>query len=153
MTLSIFGVNVRIPLFCSLIIWATLWEIVGQTGASFIIPPLSAIVARIIEIVPTPSFANALWITAKAFLLGNAIAVVVGVPLGILMGSSGIADRIFLPWVNLFLSASLTALVPVLMVIFGLGQTTILMTVVLFAVRSEEHTSEHQAIMAISHEG
>src|SRR3546814_16835755 len=44
------------------------------------------------------------------------------------------ADRICLPWVNLFLSASLTALVPVLMVIFGLGQTTIVMTVVLFAV-------------------
>ena len=44
-----------------------------------------------------------------------------------------IADRIFLPWVNLFLSAPLTALVPVIMVLFGLGQTTIILTVVLFA--------------------
>lgn len=134
MTLNIFGVNLRVPLFLSLIIWAALWEIVGRSGASFIIPPLSVIFTRIVEIVPTPSFATALWITAKAFLLGNFIAVVVGVPLGILMGRSVIADRIFLPWVNLFLSASLTALVPVLMVIFGLGQTTIVMTVVLFAV-------------------
>src|SRR3546814_17661370 len=104
MTLSIFGVNVRIPLFCSLIIWATLWEIVGQTGASFIIPPLSAIVARIIEIVPPPSFANALWITAKAFLPGNAIAVVVGLPLGLLLGRSVIADPTFLPRGNPLLS-------------------------------------------------
>lgn len=126
--------NVRIPLFCSLIIWAVLWEIFGRTGASFVIPPLSAIVARIVEIVPTAAFGSALWITAKAFLLGNFIAVVLGVPLGVIMGRSVIADRIFLPWVNLFLSAPLTALVPVLMVIFGLGETTIVMTVVLFAV-------------------
>src|SRR3546814_15652836 len=109
------------------------WEDFGTSGASSITPPLSAIVALINEIVPTPSFANALWITAKAFLLGNAIAVVVGVPLGIPMGRSVIADRIFLPWVNLFLPASLTPLVPVLMVSFGLGQATILITVVLFS--------------------
>ena len=55
-------------------------------------------------------------------------------PLGILMGRSVIADRIFLPWVNLFLSAPLSALVPVIMVLFGLGQTTIILTVVLFAI-------------------
>ena len=34
---------------------------------------------------------------------------------------------------NVFLSAPLTALVPVIMVLFGLGQTTIVLTVVLFA--------------------
>jgi NitT/TauT family transport system permease protein len=134
MTLTAFGVKIRVPLFFSLILWAVLWEIVGRSGASFIIPPLSAIFARVIEIVPTPTFAEALWITGKAFLLGNVIAVAAGVPLGVLMGRSIIADRIFLPWVNLFLSAPLTALVPVIMVIFGLGETTIVMTVVLFAV-------------------
>jgi len=126
--------KIRIPMFCSLIIWAALWEIVGRTGASFIIPPLSNIFTRIVEIVPTAGFAEALLITGKAFLLGNVIAICIGVPLGVIMGRSIIADRIFLPWVNLFLSAPLTALVPVLMVIFGLGETTIIMTVVLFAV-------------------
>lgn len=126
--------NVRIPLMASLIVWAVLWEIVGRTGASFVMPPLTAIFARIVEIVPTPTFASALWITGKAFLLGNAIAIVVGVPLGIVMGRSVIADRTFLPWVNMFLSAPLSALVPVIMVLFGLGQTTIVLTVVLFAI-------------------
>jgi NitT/TauT family transport system permease protein len=62
------------------------------------------------------------------------IALIVGIPLGILMGRSIVADRIFLPWVNLFLSAPLSALVPVIMVIFGFGQTTIILTVVLFAI-------------------
>jgi NitT/TauT family transport system permease protein len=126
--------NIRIPMMASLLIWAALWEVVGQSGASFVIPPLSAVFARIVEIVPTPTFVDALWITGKAFLLGNALAILVGVPLGVVMGRSVIADRLFLPWVNMFLSAPLTALVPVIMVIFGLGQTTIILTVVLFAI-------------------
>lgn len=126
--------KIRIPMMASLLIWAALWEVVGRTGASFIIPPLSAIFTRMAEIVPTASFLDALWITGKAFLLGNLIAIAVGVPLGVVMGRSVIADRIFLPWVNMFLSAPLTALVPVIMVLFGLGQTTIILTVVLFAV-------------------
>jgi len=124
----------RIPMAASLIVWAVLWEVVGRTGASLIIPPLSAILARMFEIVPTPSFGAALLITGKAFLLGNAISIGVGVPLGILLGRSTIADRMILPWVTMFLSAPLSALVPVIMVIFGLGQTTIVMTVVMFAV-------------------
>lgn len=124
----------RLPIMTSLIIWAILWEIVGRSGASFVIPPLSAIFARIVEIVPTPSFGAALWITGKAFIIGTIIAILIGIPLGVLMGRSQIADRIFLPWVNLFLSAPLSALVPVIMVIFGAGQTTIILTVVLFAI-------------------
>jgi NitT/TauT family transport system permease protein len=124
----------RIPMMASLILWAILWEIVGQLEVTILLPPLSRVAVRIVEIVPTPTFLSALWITAKAFLAGNLIAVLVGVPLGILMGRSVIADRIFLPWVNLFLSAPLTALVPVIMVLFGLGQTTIILTVVLFAI-------------------
>jgi NitT/TauT family transport system permease protein len=124
----------RVPMFASLLVWALIWEIFGRSGASLVIPPLSNIAVRIIEIVPTPSFLSALWITGKCFIIGNAIAVAAGVPLGILMGRSVVADRILLPWVNMFLSAPLTALVPVIMVLFGLGEKTIILTVVLFAI-------------------
>jgi NitT/TauT family transport system permease protein len=126
--------GLRIPMMASLLIWASVWEIVGRSGASLVIPPLSRIFTRILEIVPTPTFINALAITGRSFLLGVAIAVLVGVPLGILMGRSRIADRILLPWVNMFLSAPLSALVPVIMVLFGLGEVTIVLTVVLFAI-------------------
>jgi NitT/TauT family transport system permease protein len=124
----------RVPLMASLLVWAVLWEIAGRSGASLVIPPLSRIFVRMAEIVPTASFADALWITGQAFLIGNLIAILAGVPIGILMGRSLVMDRMLLPWVNLFLSAPLTALVPVIMVIFGLGQTTIVLTVVLFAI-------------------
>ncbi|MEQ8395497.1 ABC transporter permease subunit [Thalassobaculum sp.] len=124
----------RIPLFASLLVWGLIWELFGQLGATLVVPPLSAVLDRMVEIVPTKVFASALWITGKAFFAGVLIAVLVGVPLGVCMGRSVIMDRLLLPWVNLFLSAPLTALVPVIMVLFGFGQTTIILTVVLFAI-------------------
>lgn len=124
----------RLPLFSSLILWAVLWEILGHTDAKLILPPLSAIFLRIIEIVPTKSFVDALAITGKAFFIGNAIAICIGIPLGVLMGRSKLADDLLLPWVNVFLSAPLSAMVPVIMVLAGIGEATIILTVVLFAI-------------------
>ncbi len=63
-----------------------------------------------------------------------ALAIVVGVPLGMLMGRFKAADRLLGMWVNIFVSAPLSALVPVLMILFGFGETTIVATVFLFAV-------------------
>jgi NitT/TauT family transport system permease protein len=123
----------RIPLFSSLILWAILWEIVGHTEAGLILPPLSKIFTRMAEIVPTKSFLDALYITGKSFLIGNVIAIGIGIPLGVLMGRVKTADSLVLPWVNLFLSAPLSALVPVIMVLAGIGEVTIVLTVVLFA--------------------
>jgi len=129
--MTIFGY--RIPMASSLLLWAALWEIAGQLHLSFLLPPLSSVLVAMVQIVPTHTFLAAMWVTAYAFVIGNLISIVLGVPLGLLMGRSLIVDRIFLPWVNVFLSAPLTALVPVIMVLFGLGQTTIVLTVVLFA--------------------
>lgn len=123
----------QIPLFSSLILWAILWEIVGHTEAGLILPPLSKIFTRMAEIVPTKSFLDALYITGKSFLIGNVIAIGIGIPLGVLMGRVKTADSLVLPWVNLFLSAPLSALVPVIMVLAGIGEVTIVLTVVLFA--------------------
>ena len=99
----------RIPLFASLLIWGVIWELFGQLGATLVVPPLSAVLDRMVEIVPTKVFASALWITGKAFFAGVLISVLVGVPLGVSMGRSVIIDRLLLPWVNLFLSAPLSS--------------------------------------------
>lgn len=124
----------RIPLFTSLILWAILWEIVGHTGLGLILPPLTKIFTRMVEIVPTKSFLDALYITGKSFFIGNLIAIAIGIPMGVLMGRVKTADALILPWVNLFLSAPLSALVPVIMVLAGIGEVTIVLTVVLFAI-------------------
>ena len=124
----------RLPGTSSLILWGLLWEIVGRADLTFFVPPLSEVLATLFAIIGTPAFKKALAETAYAFSLGVFFAVVIGIIVGILMGKNRLLDELLLPWVNVFLSAPLTALVPVLMVLFGLGMKSIVITTALFAV-------------------
>ena len=124
----------RLPAMSSLILWAALWELVGQLKLTFFVPPFSTVVMALFKLLPTAAFLNALGTTAYAFWMGVAFAIVIGIPVGILMGKNRLLDELLLPWVNIFLSAPLTALVPVLMVLFGFGTQTIIITTALFAI-------------------
>ena len=124
----------RLPGMSSLIIWGLLWELVGQMGLTFFIPPLSEVVGTLFEVIQTSAFQKALYETAYAFIAGVFFAIVIGIPTGILMGKNRLLDELLLPWVNVFLSAPLTALVPVLMVLFGFGMKAIIITTTLFAI-------------------
>ena len=130
--MKIFGY--QLPAMSSLILWGLLWELVGQFELTFFLPPLSAIFSTLIEISTTKVFLKALADTGYAFFVGTFCAVAIGIPVGILMGKNRLIDELLLPWVNMFLSAPLTALVPVLMVLFGFGMKSIIITTTLFAI-------------------
>ena len=130
--MTLFGY--RLPGMSSLILWGLLWEIVGQSGLTFFIPPLSEVFSTLFAVIPTPAFQKALYETAYAFFAGVLCATFIGIPVGILMGKSRLLDELLLPWVNVFLSAPLTALVPVLMVLFGFGMKSIIITTTLFGI-------------------
>ena len=124
----------RLPAVASLLVWAVAWEIVGRAGLTALFPPLSSVIVRLGELVALPSFWDALALTARTYLTGTAIAIAAGTPIGLIMGRSQIADGLLLPWVNTFISAPLSAMVPVIMALFGFGETTIVLTVILFAI-------------------
>ena len=130
--MKIFGY--QLPSMSSLILWGILWEIVGRLKLTFFLPPLSGVFSTLMEIGTTKVFLKALTETGYAFFAGTFIAIAVGVPVGILMGKSRLVDELLLPWVNMFLSAPLTALVPVMMVLFGFGMKAIILTTTLFAI-------------------
>ena len=130
--MTLFGY--RLPGMSSLILWGLLWEIIGQTELTFFVPPLSEVFATLFSVIQTAAFQKALAETAYAFLAGVFFAITIGIPLGILMGKNRLLDEWLLPWVNVFLSAPLTALVPVLMVLFGFGMKSIIITTTLFAI-------------------
>ena len=130
--MTLFGY--RLPGMSSLIIWGLLWEVIGQAGLTFFIPPLSEVIATLFKVIQTTAFQKALYETAYAFIAGVLCATFIGIPVGILMGKSRLLDELLLPWVNVFLSAPLTALVPVLMVLFGFGMKAIIITTTLFAI-------------------
>ncbi|MET0596972.1 MAG: ABC transporter permease subunit [Mesorhizobium sp.] len=124
----------RVPMMASLIVWGVLWEIVGRLGLVFILPPLSEVLVAAVDLVQQPSWQEATVTTLRAFVFGMALAIGIGVPLGILMGRVKVADDLLGMWVNIFSSAPLSALVPILMILFGFGERTIVAAVFLFAV-------------------
>ena len=130
--MKIFGY--QLPGMSSLILWGLIWEAFGQLDLTFFIPPLSEVIGTLFEIIGTDAFIKALSETAYAFLAGVTAAILIGVPVGVLMGKNRLLDEMLLPWVNIFLSAPLTALVPVLMVLFGFGMKSIIITTTLFAI-------------------
>jgi NitT/TauT family transport system permease protein len=126
----------RSPLLtvASLALWCVAWEVIGRAGVASIVPPLSRVATSGVAVLLSGKFAAAAWLSLRTFALGMACAVAVGMPVGILMARSEAAGRILRVWVNVFVSAPVSALVPVLMAVLGIGETTVVVTVFLFAV-------------------
>jgi NitT/TauT family transport system permease protein len=124
----------KVPQAAALVVWLALWEVVGRLDLLLLFPPFSEVLRALPEVVTTPSFASAAWLTVTTYLAGLALSIVVGIALGLLMGLVPAADRLLNLWVNIFLSAPLSALVPVIMILFGMGAPTVIVTVFMFAV-------------------
>ncbi|GAA1297794.1 taurine ABC transporter permease [Planotetraspora silvatica] len=68
------------------------------------------------------------------FLIGLAISAVIGIPVGLLMGASRVADLILSPYVWAMTSLPRVALIPLLILIMGFGNSMQLTIIVLSAV-------------------
>jgi NitT/TauT family transport system permease protein len=124
----------KIPIVFSLVLWFVVWELIGRAKLSIIIPPVSSVIQAALTILPTDKFEAAAEISLRSFGIGMALAVVVGIPLGVVMARVRSIARVLGMWVNIFVSAPISALVPLLMAVVGIGETTVVVTVFLFAV-------------------
>src|SRR5688572_5880030 len=124
----------RIPMASSLLVWFGLWEVVGRLELVSLIPPFSESIMAMAEVVPSRTFIDAASITLQAFLIGMALSFVVGIGVGIWMGTSKAVGSLMGMWVNIFESSPLTAVVPALMALLGFGLPTMIVTVFLFSV-------------------
>jgi len=124
----------RIPIIFSLLLWFIVWEIVGRAKWSSIVPPFSGVLAAGFTILPSAKFAAAVTISLRSFALGMLLAVIVGIPFAVLMARVPSLKKLLGMWVNIFVSAPISALVPILMALIGIGETTVVVTVFLFAV-------------------
>ena len=116
------------------LVWAVLWEAVGRSGLSLVVPPLSRVLVVAVEVAGTAKFAAAAALSLRAFALGLGLALVVGLPVGFLMARVPSVGRLLGVWVSVLVSAPVSALVPILMAVFGIGEATVVVTVFLFAV-------------------
>ncbi|MEK6654382.1 MAG: ABC transporter permease subunit [Thermodesulfobacteriota bacterium] len=124
----------KIPLSFSLLFWCLVWELAGRMGVSSIFPPISRILMVATTVLSSEKFIKAVEISLRTFAQGMTLALIVGIGLGALMARVKTVREILGTWVNIFVSAPISALVPILMGILGIGEATVVATVFLFAV-------------------
>ena len=124
----------RIPMPLSLLVWFAVWELVGRLGLVFLVPPFTDVLGAIGSVATSNRFGDAAVITLQAFGIGMALALVVGIGVGFLMGWVKPIGELMGMWANIFESSPLTAIVPALMALLGFGLPTMIVTVFLFSV-------------------
>ena len=106
----------------ALIVALVLWEIVGQLLPPVLFAPFSAVAASYIELAQGPMFELGIQ-TLREMLMGFGLAVAFAVPVGLIMGRSHLADKMINPWVQAFFATATSALLPLLIILFGIDLT------------------------------
>lgn len=106
----------------SVLIIVTFWEIAGRLLGVVIVAPFSTVVSAYIELAQGPMY-RLLAKTLTEAAIGFFLMVIFAVPVGLLMGRSGVFEKMFEPWVSAFFVTSASALLPVMIVLFGISFT------------------------------
>jgi NitT/TauT family transport system permease protein len=111
-----------------------LWELFLRSSQNFLLPRFSEMASGLFHLLFSETrFWQALYISNQALILGFAISVVVGIPLGLLAGRFRWMDRILNPYVGVLLTMPVAPLIPIVIIALGLGIAARVFIVVLFA--------------------
>ncbi|HEY1362933.1 MAG TPA: ABC transporter permease [Xanthobacteraceae bacterium] len=118
----------------SLLLAAALYEAVARSGSfpAALLPTLPRVAATLMTLLRDGSMLAHALATTYRVLFGLALAIVVGLPLGILMGRFRPVERFFLPLASALMPIPSLAWVPVFILWFGLGNTVAIL-IVLYA--------------------
>ena len=126
-----------------IVLFAGAWEWFARSADLVFFPPISQVVLRLVDLTLTGQIVGNLRSSLANFLIGFGICVVVGVPLGLLMG---VFRRLRLAldlYVNALLTAPTLVLAPIFFTLFGLSRWAIVLVIISYGL----------FIMIISSEG
>jgi NitT/TauT family transport system permease protein len=110
----------------SFIVLLLIWQFVpyfvplkAGTRLFFTVP--SQIAGTLWQMIVSGSLWGPLGVSATAFAIGLALAIVVGLPLGILIGRSSLLNAMFDPFITAFNATPRLVFLPLLMLWFGIG--------------------------------
>jgi ABC-type nitrate/sulfonate/bicarbonate transport system permease component len=119
----------------SLVVIALLWEIAGRSGRwPLILAPISDIWARFVQLAGSGELLKNVVVSLNEFVVGFALAAVVGILLGIVIASSKAAKDVIDPWVSAVYATPTVALAPLFIFVFGIDAASKMAVVFLLAV-------------------
>jgi NitT/TauT family transport system permease protein len=122
------------PFWLSLIVGLMAWEIAGRNTSAAFMVPFSATVVRLWQLIAGGEFLGQLLESAKLFATGFAIALAVGVPLGMLLARVRFVRIGIEPYLMIVYATPLVALIPFILSMMGFGFAPKVLVVFLFAV-------------------
>ena len=107
----------------TLVLILSVWQLVGMNvNAALLVPP-SAIVSSFYNLaIASPELVNAIAVSARAWAIGYAAAIVVGVTIGIVMGRFRRVYDVLDPWVFFLYAIPTIAIIPLLVIWFGIDE-------------------------------
>lgn len=108
------------------------WEVFVRTAGTFATPTIPRILGALVRLPFEPEFWPSLATTLLALLIGAVVSVTIGVPLGVIVGRVRTLERLISSYVAMLLSVPLSAVVPIVIILFGIRLTARVVVVVLF---------------------
>ena len=112
---------------------ALAFQIMAMIQGPFFLPEIPDIVLGVGELF-TDGYVLTLVPTLQQLAIGFFITVVIAIPMGALMGRYRSAEDLLAPWVNTLFVTPKAALLPIIILVFGLGLEYRVLVVILFAI-------------------
>jgi NitT/TauT family transport system permease protein len=117
-----------------LVVAIAVWELITVTGtvSKYVMPePWSTMVALWDGLVTQGIWRDDIWVTFQEMAIGYAIGAPLGIIFGAILASSRRVERAFFPYVVFFQTVPLIAIAPLLLIWFGFGLHSKIVTVML----------------------
>ena len=101
-----------------------LWELWARREASFLLPPISTVAERAVEVWPTDAFLSDVAASLRRLAVGYVLGALLAVAAGVVLGASVRARRTFEPLLEFLRAIPPIAVVPVAIVVLGVGDAT-----------------------------
>jgi len=109
--------------FLGILVIFLVWELLSLSVDRLFLPPPLSVVNKLIALARTPELYSDIWVTFKRTTIGLSIGAVVGVAAGTLLGSFRWLYQVLRLPMDFVRSIPATALFPLFIVLFGLGDT------------------------------
>jgi ABC-type nitrate/sulfonate/bicarbonate transport system permease component len=120
--------------FAAFAIFALIWQAYAVFAGGFFFPSFTETAVSVVSQILDPEVWEAFFVSNVAMVIGFALAVVMGIPLGLLMGRFRRAERLANPYLNILLVTPLAGIIPLLMMSTGIGLLSRVIVVWSFAV-------------------
>ncbi len=123
------AIKVKKPLSASAVRWLTiaallvLWEVSARLfgDPSFVAPPSLVLIGILPTVFGDPKLTAALGLTFFELVSAFVLAIIVGATTGVAIGATSLARRSFFPFVLMLFGLPQVALLPLCILVFGLG--------------------------------